>query len=285
MSEFSQLGESQTFAETLRAAQIGGSSGEKVDLTPEHMRALMKKWIDPLDALFDKHRLLLYQTMELNAQQNLFEAEYSVQDDETADEMRLSLLFQRLVKWAQRKGFAVRTSGRSLRSFIVSWDPLATPESITPQEREDKRSVAVRRMRAYQNTQQDLNRSFSPSHRQTFADSIIRNAVGFVQEPLKNLVSTLEEQQRYQSNLHANSQTGMQRSVNYQQQSGIDEMAELLAPPIGHHRAGKKAIGSAAALDAHDLQRAKNTANRAARVAGGESDAHLAEKSPSSQSE
>jgi len=126
------------------------SSKSSARVSPAFMRSLMPGWPDPLDELFRKHRLALYRLMELNARQQKLSVEYSVTDDVVTDERLLQCVYERLTNWLMEKRFHVTVGSRSARSFVVSWDPVHTPNSLTEEEKNNRESVAARRLRSYQ---------------------------------------------------------------------------------------------------------------------------------------
>lgn len=257
--------------------QNGNNGNGRVKLTPEHMRSLMKQWSDPLDVLFDKHRLLLYQTMELAARDNLFETEYVVQDDETADDARLDLLYRRLMRWAQKSGFSVRVGGRVLRSMILSWDPLATPDSVTAAEVEDPQSVATRRIRAHRSFRGESNSS-SPVRRSNNLreNALINNPVGFFQNPLSNIVDAVEHKYlRHQQRQRERQQHTVPIEPQRQQQQPQpiapviqQQQAQPVQTRYSHFIQNMQPNQQMQEENSHLARRARAVANRAAAIAG-----------------
>ena len=135
--------------QSIGAASLTGSQSS-ARVSPAFIRSLMPGWPDPIDEMFRKHRLALYRLMELSARQQKMTVEYSVSDDVVTDERLLQCVFERLVNWAKEKRFHVTVGSRQPRSFVISWDPVYTPSSITPEEKNNPDSVAARRLRSYQ---------------------------------------------------------------------------------------------------------------------------------------
>lgn len=261
---------------TVQMTQNANNGSGRVKLTPEHMRSLMKQWSDPLDVLFDKHRLLLYKTMELAARDNLFETEYVVQDEETADDARLDLLYRRLMRWAQKSGFSVRVGGRVLRSMILSWDPLATPDSVTTAEVDDPQSVAARRIRAHRSFQGE---SSSPDRRSSSNNlrdnAFFNNPVGFLQNPLANIVDAVEhkylqhQQRQREQQIDNVSNRPQQQQQQLQQQLPAQEQSNVSHTRYSHLIQNlQQQQHTQQEENSHLARRARAVASRAAAIAG-----------------
>lgn len=139
----------------MQSVRQSASAPTNQRVTPALMREFMKTWEDPADAHFKKHRERLFRVMELAARQRQFSAEYSVLDEASATEAELQEVYCRLVRALTDKCFKVKASSTRARAFIVSWDPVDTPESVTSSERQNPASVAAKRLR-WQKRQQAL---------------------------------------------------------------------------------------------------------------------------------
>lgn len=139
---------SSSLASSANASANGTSSGGR-RVTPAFMRSLMPGWPDPAEELYRKHQLQLVRLMELQARNQRFEASYSVTDSHVSDERLLQHVHERLLRWLKRKKFELKPCSKGPRSFTVTWDPVATADSVTPHELQNPHSVAVTRIRSF----------------------------------------------------------------------------------------------------------------------------------------
>jgi hypothetical protein len=237
-------------ASMMKSMRGNSESQAKQRVTPALMRTFMETWEDPADVHFKKHRERLFRVMEQAARQRKFSAEYSVLDDASASEAELQEVYCRLVQSLTEKNFKVKASSTRARAFVVSWDPIETPESVTERERRDAQSVAIKRLR-WEKRQRALG---NPETRS------LLERLGFVAETDSNDATAFG-------------------APNAAAAAHCDQdfLGDLLAPPstVQHHAVRSRAHG----YDAHIreqqdsyprtvLERTKRTADRAAQIAG-----------------
>lgn len=130
------------------------ASNKRSEVTPAFLRTLMPQGPSPEDQLYRKKQQEIYRIMELAARQNLYEASFTVVDADVEDERMLDLVHERLMRWLtrpkdERNAFCVKPSSKALRSFVVSWDPVETPRSITETESQDPHSATYHRLKRH----------------------------------------------------------------------------------------------------------------------------------------
>lgn len=138
----------RSYAENAAERSRAERSDGKQSVTPAFLRSLMGYYPDEADTLFQKHKQQLYHLMEIETRKKQLQVTYSVIEDSVIDEGVLRSVLLRLVGWLRKKRFYVEASSQSARSFIVSWDPKVTPDSITPEERANPESVAMKRLKS-----------------------------------------------------------------------------------------------------------------------------------------
>lgn len=134
------------------------SGSRRSEVTPAFLRTLMPQGPSPEDQLYRKKQQEVYRIMELAARQNLYEAAFTVVDADIEDERMLDIVYDRLVRWLTRprdptNSFSVKPSSKALRSFVVSWDPLETPQSVVEAEARNPHSATYHRMKRYAHSQ------------------------------------------------------------------------------------------------------------------------------------
>ncbi len=145
---------SPTASQTRMARQLNAdrqdekSSEVRAVVTPSSFRGSMKPIRDTEFEYLKKFQTELFRSMVTAKDAGLYNADFTLASREI-DEYTLDYLFDRLVQTLRAQKFFVAVGPAAPRSFIVSWDPILTPDSITQEERDNPNSIASIRLRRY----------------------------------------------------------------------------------------------------------------------------------------
>lgn len=138
---------------TRMANQIGRERQQDKDeargeVTPSAIRTSMPPIRDIEFEYLKKFQNDLFRIIVKAKSQGLFHAEFTVTSRDI-DEYTLDFIFTKFVAVLRHQKFFVALGSNLPRSFVVSWDPILCPDSITPEEMNNPNSVASIRTRRY----------------------------------------------------------------------------------------------------------------------------------------
>jgi len=141
-------------SERNRQQQYTGNSHGRRDVdvrgvvTPAAIRASMPPVRDLEFEYLKKFQTDLYRVIQRRKTEGCYHAEFTVVSREL-DEYTLDFIFNKLVAVLRHEKFFVCLGDNMPRSFVVSWDPILTKDSISQEEWNDPNSVASVRTRRF----------------------------------------------------------------------------------------------------------------------------------------
>lgn len=136
------------FAEQLKNERQEDKSEARGAVTPALIRQSMKPIRDIEFEYLKKYQTEVFQLIVRAKQNDLFHADFTLASREL-DNYTMDFIFAKLVAVLRVQKFFVAVGTATPRSLIVSWDPILTPDSITPEERSDPKSIASIRTRRF----------------------------------------------------------------------------------------------------------------------------------------
>lgn len=138
---------------TKMAVEIGREKQEegnelRGEVTPASIRMSMPPIRDIEFEYLKKFQTDLFRIIVKAKSQGLYIAPFTVTSRDL-DEYTLDFIFSKFVAVLRHQKFFVAIGDNLPRSFLVSWDPILCPESITPEELNNPNSNAAIRTRRY----------------------------------------------------------------------------------------------------------------------------------------
>lgn len=135
-------------ANQLKTERQDDKSEVRGEVTPSAIRKSMKPIRDYEFEYLKKFQTELFHSIVRAKEDGLYQADFTLTSREI-DEYTLDFVFDRLIKILRLQKFFVAIGNAAPRSFVVSWDPILTPESITPEELNNPNSIASIRTRRF----------------------------------------------------------------------------------------------------------------------------------------
>lgn len=126
----------------------GNNSALRGAVTPAAIRASMPPVRDLEFEYLKKFQTDLYRVIVRRKAEGCFHAGFTVTSRDL-DDYTLDFIFNKLVAVLRHEKFFVSLGSSMPRSFVVSWDPILTKDSITQEEWNDPNSVASVRTRRF----------------------------------------------------------------------------------------------------------------------------------------
>ena len=140
-------------AKQLNAERQDDKSEPRGEVTPSSIRKSMKPIRDVEFEYLKKYQTELFRAIVRAKENDLYDAGFTLASREL-DEYTLYFIFAKLIAVLRAQKFFVAVGDAVPRSFVVSWDPILTPESITEEERNDPNSIASIRTRRFARLQE-----------------------------------------------------------------------------------------------------------------------------------
>jgi len=220
----------------------GGYSNSGGDVrgvvTPASIRQSMKPARDVEFEFLKKFQTDLFRVMTARKDKGHFDTSFTIQTADL-DEATLDYLFDKIVSTLRAEKFFVVIGGKTARTFVVSWDPILTQESISQEEQNDKQSVASVRLRRYlrmKNTQKKAQ-GIAEQERQSFAEFQAYTAL-MSGNPLPNTAAAATGDGAQDQLQRAWRQQQYEQSANQQPPSALqlaERTASLFAPTVARN--------------------------------------------------
>ena len=135
-------------ANQLKAERQDDKSETRGEVTPAAIRKSMKPIRDIEFEYLKKFQTELFRSIVRAKENDLYHADFTLASREL-DEFTMDFIFTKLIAVLRIQKFFVAVGTSTPRSFVVSWDPILTPDSITQEERDNPNSIASIRTRRF----------------------------------------------------------------------------------------------------------------------------------------